>query len=343
MRILSYILLFLVFTSCVNDKPNEQLQPQLNLSGGQKVYVTNEGNFGSNNASITLFDAVNNTVVSDIYKSQNNNAVLGDVCQSMLKINHGYYLVINNSGKIVVVSSDDFKKQNTISGFNSPRYILPVSPNKAYVSDLYANAISIIDLNTNTITGSIACNGWTEQMVLLYNKAFVTNLKSNYVYVINTINDQLSDSIFVGPNAGSLVIDKNSRLWVLSSGNSTSSIPGKLTRINPVNYQIEATFTFNTGNAPSNLCINSTRDMMYYLNSHVYKMSISDNNLPLTNFINGTGHTYYGLAVNNKDNNIYVSDAIDYIQKSSIAVYTADGNQKTNFKAGINASGFCFE
>lgn len=342
MRFIIYIVILTALTGCINDKPNDTLQPQVILSNGHKVYVTNEGNYGSNNASVSLYDLGNGSVVNDIYKTQ-NNLTLGDVCQSMTKINNYYYLVVNNSGKIVIVAADDFKIQTTISGFNSPRYILPVSQNKAYVSDLYANAISIIDLNSNTKTGSIVCSGWTEQMTLLYNKAFVTNMKSNYVYVINTTNDQITDSVLVGPNAGSLVIDKNSKLWVLSSGNSSASIIGKLSRINPLTLAVEATYNFSNSDHPSNLCLNSTHDVLYFLNTHVYSMNITDNNLPVSALISGTSHTYYGLAVSDKDNNVYVSDAIDYIQKSTIMLYSSTGQLQTSFKAGINASGFYFE
>lgn len=343
MRLVFGILLLFVFTSCVKDKPNDNLQPSPNLSGAHKVYVTNEGNYGSNNASVSLFDEGNSSVITDIYKTQNNNASLGDVCQSISKINNYFYLVINNSGKIVIVKADDFKYQAAITGLTSPRFILPVTTNKAYVSDLYANAISIIDLNNQIKTGSIPCKGWTEQMALIYNKAFVTNMKTNYVYVINTITDQITDSVLVGPNVGSLVIDKNSKLWVLSGGNSTTSTAGKLSRINPVSLQIEQTFNFNLSDSPGNLCINTTKDNLYFLNSHVYSMNISDSNLPLLYLVSGSGHTFYGMAINNNTNDIYVSDAIDYVQKSSIMVYSSSGQLKTSFKAGINASGFYFE
>ena len=72
-------------------------------------------------------------------------------------------------------------------------------------------------------------------------------------------------------------------------------------------------------------------------------MSITESNVPNYSFISGNGHTFYGLAVNDKNNDIYISDAIDYIQKSTIMVYSSAGAQQTTFKAGINASGFYFE
>jgi YVTN family beta-propeller protein len=319
------------------------MQPEVSFGSSYKVFITSEGNFGTNNASVSMHELGTGQVVSDIYKTQNNNAVLGDVCQSMNKINNKYYVVVNNSGKIVVVNASDFKLISTINGLQSPRYIIPVTFNKAYVSDLYANAISVIDLNTNTKTGSIPCSGWTEQMVLIYNKVFVTNNKSNYTYVINTITDQITDSIYVGKFGGSIVIDKNSKIWVLSSGDSPNSVIGKLSRIDPITLTIELSLSFGSADAPSNICINATKDTLYFLNTSIYRMPINSSALPASAFVSSTANTFYGLGVSDKDYNIYVSDAIDYIQKSSILVYSPNGGLKTSFKAGVNASNFYFE
>lgn len=345
MKLINYILVFasLLFLSCVKDKPNDIMQPEVSFGSGSKVFITNEGNFGTNNASVSMYEPGSAQIVNDIYKTQNNNAALGDVCQSMTKINNKYYVVVNNSGKIAVVNSSDFKLITNITGLQSPRHILPVTFSKAYVSDLYANALSIIDLNTNTKTGSIPCSGWMEQMVLIYNKAFITNNNSGYTYVINTITDQITDSIYVGKFGGSIVIDKNSKIWVLSGGDTPNSIVGKLSRINPVNLQVELSLPFGSTDSPGNLCINATKDTLYFLNTSIYRMEISSTTLPGSAFVTSSANTFYGLGVSDKDYNIYVSDAIDYIQKSSIMVYSPNGALKNSFKAGINASSFYFE
>ena len=332
-----------VFFSCVKDKPQDVIQPVVQLTSAKKVYVVNEGNYGSGNASVSLFDTGNNSVIENFYLTQNSSApTVGDVAQSLSNINAKFYLVVNNSGKIIVCD-EQFKKLTQITGLSSPRYILPVTNQKSYVSDYNGNAISILDLNSNTKTGSIACSGWTEKMVLIYNKAFVTNMKRSYTYVINTINDTKTDSVNVGINAGSIVIDKNDKIWILSSGDNINSVVGKLSRIDPITNQVEVSYSFGATDSPNNLCLNKTKDTLYFLNGGVFRMAVSSGALPAAEFITKGTKNFYGLGINPNDHTVYVADALDYVQRSTIYIFDANGNQKTYFKAGINANGFYFE
>lgn len=339
----NYILLFFVLSglyACIKDKPNIQPSGNINLSSNHKLYITNEGNFMYNNASVSLYNPDTKEVITDIFKTQNPNYLLGDVCQSIIKIQNTYYLVVNNSGKIVMVNADNFKVSGTITGFTSPRYILPVSFAKAYVSDLYANKITIIDLTTNQIKGSILLNGWTENMLLFYNKAFVLNPYKYYCYVIDVIQDKIMDSIYIGKYASGLVLDKNDKLWILCSGdNSVNDLP-KLHRIDPVSLQKELSLNFSGSDNPHHLVIDANRESLFYINQHVFKMNINSIQLPNSPLINNHNNNFYALYLNNYDNNLYISDAMDYVQNSSIYRYNTNGQLIHTFKAGINASGF---
>ncbi len=330
----------LFFQSCIKDKPTLQPATAVNFSSLHKVFITNEGNYMYNNASVTFYNPETKEVVSDIFKTQ-NNTTLGDVCESIVQVQNDIYLTVNNSNKIVIVNTDDFKIKTIITGFNSPRYVLPISFSKGYVSDLYANKIAVINLMTHTIKGYIPCTGWTEKMLLFYNKVFVTNMKRSYCYVIDVLKDSITDSVYVGQNAGSLVLDKNEKLWILSGGGSSE--PAMLSRINPINLQIEKTFIFNLGEHPSNLIIDANAENLFYIKQHIYKLSIVDNSLPTTSFITSVGNTFYNMAYYNYYNQLYISDAMDYIQNSTIYVYNNSGQLLNTFKAGINASGFLLE
>lgn len=61
------------------------------------------------------------------------------------------YIVVNNSGKIEVCNPTNLLRVATITGFTSPRFIVPVSASKAYVSDYISNSISIVNLVNNTV------------------------------------------------------------------------------------------------------------------------------------------------------------------------------------------------
>jgi len=338
-----YLIIFAlaIFYSCVKDKPNAIAQPEVKLSTHKKVYVVNEGNLNGSNSSVSLYDPGTNSVIENIYQNQ-NNVTLGDVAQSLSYFNSKFYIVVNNSGKIEVCDNN-FKRVNTITGLTSPRQILQISNSKAYISDLYANYLQVLNLNTNQVSSTISCSGWTENMAMIYNKVFVTNMKRDYVYIINAINDTKTDSVFVGPFAANVLIDKNDKVWVLSAGNSTAAISAALSRINPLTNAIEKVYTFSLTDYPGNLCFNKTKDTLYYLNNGICRMHIGDAALPASAFINKAGRNYYGLGINHTDYTIYASDAIDFVSKSNVYIFDLNGNEKSFFKAGINANGFYFE
>lgn len=104
-----------------------------------------------------------------------NNRILGDVAQSMLIIDTLGYVVVNNSGKIEVIDIQTFENTATITGFVSPRYMALGKRNMAWVTDLYSNTIQIIDLTNNAITNSIGNGKTTEQIITAAQKVFVAN------------------------------------------------------------------------------------------------------------------------------------------------------------------------
>jgi hypothetical protein len=329
--------------SCVKDKPQEPINNAVAINSDKSVLVINEGNYGWGNASVSLYDPNINAVVADYFKQQNSGLLLGDVCQSITKYNSKYYIVMNNSNKINVVNSSDFSKIASITGFNSPRYLLPITYNKAYVSDLYSNSVQIVDLNTNSISGIIPCMKGTEEMVLIYNKAFIINGNSNYCYVINTSSDVITDSLFIGKEASGIMLDKNAKVWILTKGSASSIQVPKLIKVNPVSLFIEQSLIFNAIDRPWRLCLNKTRDTLYYLNKGVCMFPILNTQLPINPLIAQGSKIYYGLGINPKDYSIYVSDAIDYVQKSKVEVYNTNGSFIKKFNAGIISNGFVFE
>ncbi len=334
------LLATLIVAGCRKDKPSQpSVEPILAAAGGG-VFITNEGNFQYGNASVSYFDFNTHQVIEDMYSSVNSTA-LGDVCQSLYLYNNKAYLVLNNSSKIEVVDATSFNRIATISNLHSPRYFLPVSNHKAYVTDLYAGKIHIINLFSNEKTGAIPCPGWTEEMILSYGKVYVTNKSKSFLYIIQTSNDAIIDSISISKGANAIRSDKYGRIWVSCSGGS-GSMPG-LYCINPIADTVEKSLLYTTAaNSPWRLSINGSADTLYYLNQHVYRLSIESESLPTSAFIESEGRNFYGLGVDPTNGNIYLADAVDYVQRGWVYRYRSIGTPIDHFNAGIAPNHFYF-
>ncbi len=346
------ILLFctLLFLSCSKDKEFGEVNTEnTNYIYGKGVFIVNEGNYTNGNGSVSFYNFYTNKIYNGIFDAANKRP-LGDVPVSMEIINGMIYLVVNNSGKIEVVNPDDFKSVKTISGFSSPRFILPVNNTKAYVSDLRSNYISVLDLQTNTIIKQIYCGKSTDRMLKYNNKVFVCNWSEYYVkapnntvQIIDSDLDKLIDSVKVGKEPNSLVLDKQNRLWVLSSGGYNNEEIPELNCINTNSLQIEKKILFAIKYlSPVNLCINQSKDSLWYINNNIYSITINDNQLPATPLIYKKNRLFYSLEVNAPNSELYISDAIDYNQNGYIYRFTPQGSVIDSLRAGIIPGYFCF-
>lgn len=314
------------------------------------IFIVNEGNFNSANASVTFLDNKSNTVVQDIF-TKSNGRRLGDVAQSMTIAGNKGYLLINNSNRIEVVSLKDFKSVNTISGLHSPRYMMAVDSNKAYATNLQ-NYISVIDLRTNLVSGTINTTSWTENLIR-YDKYMLvtsigkfsdpTELRKAQVLVIDTETDAIVDSIQSGKEPIGIVIDKKQKVWVLCSGGYDNFEAPSLIRINPELRIVEKVFTFpDPKSVPSRLCMNPGGDTIYYLKGGVYQMPVTSTSLPSQPLINEDGRLFYGLNIHPNTGRIYVTDAKDYMQNGNAYQYSVHGDLIKQYNTGRIPGSFCF-
>jgi len=338
-RLLGFLLLVsLLFTACQDDE-----NPPIWGDLSNHIFVLNEGGFGSSNGSLTAISRETGDVWNNLFEMV-NDFKLGDVVQSMTIHNGKAYIVVNNSGKIEVADANTLESIATIEGLTSPRYFLPINDDKAYVSNLtYGDdtSLDIIDLNTNEITKSIP-TAWAEEMVMSDGKVFVGIMNSYDLMVIDATTDEVIQTLSVNYAPGSLEVDKNGKVWVLSEANNYYGTPA-LRRIDPVSLLTEEIFMFDDAERPKELAINNQGDKLFYLESgQVWRIDIDDDALPQTPFITSDEYSFYGLGIDPTNNNIYTTDIADYQSKGSVVYYRLDGVQIDKYEVGIIPGGFCF-
>lgn len=334
-----------------NDNPNNP-DPQ---TPDRALFVVNAGNYNASNASLTIYDPEGNGYDNEIF-AKTNGYKLGDTAQSMSIHNGLGWVVVNNSHIIYAIDLKTLKEKGRITGINSPRYICFHSDEKAYVSAMYGDKLTIINPKNYSVTGTITvpkntaitnATGSTEEMVLLGKYLYVTcwSYEKNIVK-IDTTTDQVVGVVEVGIQPTSLIADRNGKLWTLCDGGYEGSPVGyeapTLCRINPETMAVEARYTFAKGSYISKVRINGTGDQLYWLNNGaLYSMEINDSSLPTSTKIEAEGYLY-ALTIDPKTNDIYVADAIDYQQAGIVYRYSASGQCICSFYAGVIPTEFCW-
>jgi DNA-binding beta-propeller fold protein YncE len=355
--------------ACINDESiYEKKRLDLDSDPDLKNYITNqrglfivnEGNFMYDNASLSYYLIDSMKVLNNLFERV-NGLPIGDVAYSMVIHNGLGYIIINNSGKVYVIDIYSFKVVGKITGLVSPRHIHLLSDTKAYITDLYAKSITIVNPRTFRITGSISVDNHetrfyqhpTEQMVQLGNKVFVNCWSyDNKILVIDSEKDLIIDSIEVISQPNSMIIDRYNKLWVLSDGGAEGNPyayerPG-LTRINPETMEIEKIFRFKLEDNPLSLNLNSSKDTLFLINHHVWKMAVESSIFPQVPFVINPYHDkttggFFSLTVDPVNSDIYVGDAIDNVQCGCIYRFSLSGEPIDTFQTGIIPGSFCFK
>ena len=339
------LLLALPFLVSCEKENNEQQEQPGSLFSGNGVFVINEGNFMGGNGSLSFYSYDSLKIYNNLFETTNGRP-LGDVPNSMLISGDKIYIVVNNSGKIEVVEKETLKSITTISGLNSPSEIVATINAKAYITSMYDNSIAILDMENDVISGYIDIRRSSQSIVVQNNKAYIANEFSadwssgNEIMVINTETDRVIDSIVVAAEPQSMVVGSDNNIWVLCNGGWQREYNAELIAINSTTDEITKRIVFPSKEAsPTCLRIDGAYSTLYFLESGVKKMSITDDEIPADTFIDGY---FYNLGINPNNGDVFVTDAVDFQQKGRLSIYNREGILLSDMLAGIIPSKLYF-
>lgn len=338
--------------ACSDDNDEPAPLPQPTASG---LFIVNEGNYGAGNATLSYFSPQTNTVAQEVFYRA-NDARLGDVANSMTLHDNLGWVVVNGSNVIFAIAADTYIEKGRIDkGISSPRWIHFVDDTKAYVTQLYDNRIAIVNPTTYTVTGYIDVpgqemgSGSTEMMVQVGNYVYVNCWSyQNSIIRIDTTTDRVDATLEVGVQPKSIVLDRDNNIWALTDGGGWEGNPAgyeapALVKIDTRSFTVAQTLKMNLGDYTPTLAINGTRDRLYWIQNDVYTMPISSTELPAKPLISSEGHYYYGLTVDPERGDIFIADAVDYVQNGRLIRYDSEGKLIGTVATGICPHAFCWK
>ncbi|MEI6061253.1 MAG: DUF5074 domain-containing protein, partial [Bacteroidota bacterium] len=297
------------------------------------------------------FQPDSNLVKPDVFEKVNGRP-LGNIAQSMTIYNGKGYIVVNNAGKVEVVDIATFISLGTITNLTNPSQFLVVNEKKAYVSD-WIGQVAVVDLTTNTVTGSIPAGTGPDAMLKSGNFVYVANSGGfgvdSTVTVIDFITNKVVKILQIGDVPTGLVADGNGRIWVLCKGKGfpgwpqPGDTPGSLVRVDPNTLKVDMTILFpGSGDHPDKPVINKQKSYLYFLyNNGIYRFNLTMTYPEPELFL--PGRSFYSLGYENKTGYLYASDPKNYVNDGLVLrINASDGSVVDSIQAGIIPRGFVF-
>jgi DNA-binding beta-propeller fold protein YncE len=319
--ILSLIVIGLLALSCernpyfgpVYDTPTDSLVLD---SLSNYLLVGCEGNFQLGNASISRIDLSGETVSNDAFKSANGDD-LGDVLQSIYQSGDSLYLILNNSGLIRIVDPITLKQIDVIEGLNSPRYIM-VNGKQAYITSLFSDKISKVNLENLQVESNIHGGDWTEHIIDMDDFVAVAEVNSNNLIIYDpTFDNQTELFLDISPR----IMEEPIPMGGLIVAGNTQATNGL-----GVLYVYSDDLTlFDTVHMDPIIDIAHFDSLIYSLHSNRIEVRKMGSSKVLLTETTPTVNNY-SISISPDGSTLWVSDVKDYISKGEVFTYDLDQN-----------------
>jgi len=323
-------------------------------------YLLNQGNMGSNKSTLDYFDYKAGSYVKNIYAYRNPNVVqeLGDVGNDIKIYDNKIFAVINCSNLVEVMDINTAKHIKQIAIPNC-RYIT-FKDEYAYVSS-YAGPVQLdpnarlgyvakIDLTTLEVTDTCVVGYQPEQMAIVDNKLYVANSGGyrfpnydNTVSVIDLNTFTETKKLNVAINLHGMELLDNGDIYVSSRGNY-NDIPSQTYIIHTNTDEVE-----EFPESLPNSCMTCYKNLLYVIGNQensktqnsVFSYTIVDTDtkkIISRNFISDNTESLitvpYSIAINPEIEDIYITDAKDYVSPGTIYCYNNEGKLQWHTTTG---------
>ena len=323
-------------------------------------YLLNEGNMGSNKATLDYYDYSTATYSRNIYAEANPDVPkeLGDVGNDLKIYGDRLYAVINCSNKVEVMDAKTAKRIGQVDIPNC-RYIT-FEGNYAYVTS-YAGPVSLdashaqigyvarFDTATLEIDAQCLVGYQPDELATMDGKLYVANsggyMVPDYdstVSVIDIASFTEVKRITVAKNLWRVRADQHGQLWVSSRGDYYDT-EAKLycidTKTDAVVDSLDVAVSALDIAGDSLYACATAWDYINYEEVVSYAIvDVRTRKVVTTNFITDGTETQiqkpYGIKVHPLTRDVFVTDAKNYVTPGILHCYGGDGVQKWSVRTG---------
>ena len=338
--------------SCEKDK-----NPEL-FEDTEGVYVLNNGSENYNNASLTFYGAMSQTVTQDLFLARNGKK-LGDTAQDILIYGNKMYFTVYKSGIIFVTDKRGvIVKEITLNDYKSPRCLTSYNGN-VYVS-YYDGGLAQID-TVNFAVKTVPVGSNPEELEVANGKVYVANsggmnfpVYGNTVSVVDIASFKVIKTLTVGANPCYMEPDKKGNIYLISLGDYSAPVLQKIDPRTDAVEKLDLSYTNEKGEqvpVNPNFISLGAGDRIYIM-ATVYDANFNGvtsyyifNTLTdkvESKFVPNTEvKKPYSLKANPESGDVYIGSS-DYVSNGDMYVFGADGKLKHKFETGLNPIKVCF-
>jgi YVTN family beta-propeller protein len=348
MHLSKYILLVVglgILVSCkkepIEESPNTPVDYFKN-----GLLVVNEGLFQQNNSTLSWVDLSNDAVNNEVFE-QKTNRQLGDVGNDIIRYGSKIYIVVNVSSTIEIL---DAKSGTSIKQIQMTHNGIPKQPRfaaktngKLFVS-CFDGYVDVIDTASMEVTQRIQVGANPDEIHFANNLLYVANSGGlSYPNVDSTLSvidpNTLTEinRIVVGKNPTRVSSDNNGNIYVITQ-TGFNTLNSQLVKVNPQTLTVASVFPWQVMRmTPMN-----NHMILYISNNNVSSIQLMDTQsgtITNPNFLDaGLFTTYYGAQYDAARNQLYCFDAMSYVNKGYIRIFSSTGNFIKNIQVGLNPS-----
>ena len=189
---------------------------------------------------LNVFGRTVSKMTLDTQEISNDIVIVGDIPNRILTSGDKIYVVNSTPPGISIIDgrTETIEREINLTEGSNPWAMAVVGTDKAYITNLLANSVRVVELSTGDSLNTIPVGEGPEGILVVNNTAYVANTggfpdySPSTVSVIDILTDSVTKTLSVASNPQDLALAPDGNIHVVCTGNY-GDIGGKVYIINP--------------------------------------------------------------------------------------------------------------